>query len=190
VNWPTGEIPLTLLEAASELGEVFSRFQIRYALIGALAAGYRSRGRSTRDVDFLVSIPQLTLPPLLDELQARGFEFDPTTAIREWTQHHMLVMSYHGARVDWLKPAIAAYAHVLDGATEEPWIHHPIRIASPEGVILLKLIAFRPQDVVDIESVIISNRASLDIDWIRTEWQSFAELEDPRMQRLMEMVKA
>lgn len=188
MNWPAGEVPLTSLEAASELGEVFGRFQIRYALIGALASGYRSRARSTRDVDFLLSVPQITLPPLLEELKARGFEFDLMTAIKEWTQHHMLVMSYHGTRVDWLKPPIAAYAHVLDRATLEPWLHHPIRIASPEGVILLKLIAFRLQDQVDIESVVVSNRSTLDVDWIRTEWQSIADLDDPRMQRFMDWV--
>src|SRR5262249_27244729 len=101
MNGPAGVVPLPLLEVVSELGEVFDRFQVRYALIGALAAGYRSRARSTRDADFLLNIPQLTLPTLLDELQARGFEFDMTTAIREWTQRHMVVLSYHGVRVDW-----------------------------------------------------------------------------------------
>jgi hypothetical protein len=183
---PAGEVPSTLIEAVEELASAFDRFEIRYALIGALAAGYRSRPRSTRDVDFLLSIPSLKLPPLLDDLRSKGFDFDLAVAIREWTQEHMLVMSFRGVRIDWLKPPIPAYSHVLDRATDEPWLNRAIRIASAEGLILLKLLAFRPQDQVDIENIVLSNRATLDLDWIRTEWKSIASLDDPRMKRLME----
>ena len=180
------EFPTILLEAADEFAAACSQFHVRYALIGALASGYRSRPRSTRDADFLLTVPQLTLPPLLEELQRRGFEFEMTDAIRAWSRDHMFVMAYHGSRVDLLKPPLAAYSHVLDRATEEPWLHNPIRIATAEGVILLKLIAFRLQDQADIESVIASNRETLDVEWIRNEWKTFADLDDPRMRRLME----
>jgi hypothetical protein len=180
----------TLIEAAEVLAAAFDRFEIRYALIGAMAAGYRSRPRSTRDVDFLLSIPALKLPPLLDDLLGREFEFDPTVAIREWTQEHMLVMSFRGVRIDWLKPPIPVYAHVLDRATEEPWLHRTIRIATAEGVILLKLLAFRPQDQVDIENIVLANRPTLDVDWIRAEWQTVASLDDPRMVRFLEWANA
>ena len=74
----------------------------------------------------------------------------------------------------------------LDRATDEPWLHRQIRIASAEGLILLKLLAFRPQDQVDIENIVLANRKTLDLDWIRTEWQTVASLDDPRMKRLLE----
>ena len=187
---PAGVVPSTMIEAVEQLASAFDRFEIRYALIGALAAGYRSRPRSTRDVDFLLSIPSLKLPALLEDLKSKDFDFDPAVAIREWTQEHMLVMSFRGIRIDWLKPPIPAYAHVIDRATEEPWLHRPIRIASADGLIFLKLVAFRPQDQVDIENIVISNRATLDLDWIRTEWQTVASLDDPRMKRLLEWTNA
>jgi len=61
-------------------------------------------------------------------------------------------------RVDWLEPVIPMYAHILDRATEETWRNQPMRIASADGLILLKLIAFRGQDQADIENLVAANR--------------------------------
>ncbi len=167
-----------------------AHYHVPYALIGGMATGYRSQPRFTKDLDFLLNVPQLVLPQLLEDLQRRGFEFDTVDTIREWTQHHMVVLSFHGIRVDWLQSVIPAYVHVLDHATEETWLNQPIRIASAEGLILLKLLAFRPQDQVDIENLIAAQRDSLDLDWIRAEWQTVMSLDDPRMHRLLEWVGA
>ena len=184
----SSELPHPLLEASLELAAALNQFQVRYALIGGVAAGYRTHPRFTRDIDFLLSVPQLVLPPLLEDLQRRGFEFDLLATIREWTEHHMVVLSYHGIRVDWLKSVLPAYVHVLDCATEENWLGHPIWIASAEGLVLLKLLAFRTQDQVDIENLVAAHRDTLDLDWIRGEWQTVTSLDDPRMRHLMELV--
>ena len=98
----------------------------------------------------------------------------------------MVVLSYKGIRIDWLKPVLSAYTHVLERATDENWLGQSIRIASAEGLILLKLLAFRTQDQLDIENLLAANPGKIDFDWIRTEWQSIASLDDPRMKRLME----
>jgi hypothetical protein len=182
------ELPHPLLDASLNLAGALYEFQVRYALIGGVAAGYRTHPRFTRDIDFLLNIPQLVLPPLLEDLKRRGFEFDTLATIREWTEHHMVVLAYHGIRVDWLKSVLPAYVHILDRATEETWLNQPIRIASADGLILMKLLAFRTQDQVDIENLVAANRDSLDLDWIRTEWQTLASLDDARMRRLMELV--
>jgi hypothetical protein len=182
------ELPHPLLDASLELARALNQFQVRYALIGGVAAGYRTHPRFTRDIDFLLHVPQLVLPPLLEDLKRRGFEFDTLATIREWTEHHMVVLSYHGIRVDWLKSVLPAYVHVLDRATEEIWLNQPIRIASAEGLILMKLLAFRTQDQVDIENLVAAHEGTLDLDWIRAEWQTVASLDDPRMRRLLELM--
>jgi hypothetical protein len=177
-----------LLDGTLELADALNHSQLKYALIGGLAVGYRTQARFTRDADFLLVIPQITLPTLLETLAQRGFTFDDVTAIREWTQEHMTVLSYHGIRIDWLKPVIPAYQHVLDRATEENWLDHRIRVASAEGLILLKLLAFRTQDQLDIENLVAANRDQLDVAWIQAEWQTLAGLDDPRMRRFLELV--
>jgi hypothetical protein len=175
--------------AMAEASAAMDRHKVPYALIGGLATSYRSQPRFTKDIDFLVKVPQLVIAPLLEDFHARGFEFDTLATIGEWTQHHMVALSYHGIRIDWLKPLIPAYLHVLDCATNERWFDQSIRIASAEGLILLKLLAFRSQDQVDIENLVAANRDTLDLHWIKTEWEALADRDDPRMIKLLELVE-
>jgi hypothetical protein len=147
-------------KALAETTAAMDHLAVSYALIGGMAASYRSQPRFTKDIDFLVQVPQAVLPRLLEDLLRRGFEFDTVATIGEWTQHHMVTLSYHGIRIDWLKPLIPAYLHILQLATEETWLDQPIRIASVEGLILLKLVAYRTQDQVDIENLVAANAES------------------------------
>jgi len=176
------ELPQHLVTGLLALAQALEGRGLRYALIGGVAAGYRSRPRFTQDLDFLLQVPQLVLPGLLEDLHARGFTFDTETAIRQWTQEHLTVLSFHGVRIDWLKPVLPLYQQVIDLARAEPWLGCSIRIAAPEGLILLKLLADRSQDRVDVENLVAANRGQLDLDLIHQAWQTVAELSDPRMQ--------
>ena len=53
---------------------------------------------------------------------------------------------------------------------------------------MLKLLAFRSQDQIDIENLVAANRDTLDMDWIKAEWEPLADPDDPRMLRLLEWV--
>jgi hypothetical protein len=177
-----------LLDGLAAAAEGLRARRINYAVIGGMATTFRGQPRTTKDIDFLLQVPQLQLPGLLDELAARGFACDPATTIREWTQEHMTTLSFRGIRIDWLKPVIPLYQHVLDRATEETWLGHPIRVASAEGLILIKLLAYRPQDVVDIENLVAAHRETLDLGWIQSEWATVAAADDPRMAGVVELV--
>jgi hypothetical protein len=175
-------------DGAVLVSEAIRRAGVSYALIGGLAVGYRTELRFTRDVDCLLRVPQLKLPGLLDDLIAHGFTCDPTTTIREWTQEHMTTISFRGVLIDWLKPVIPVYQHILDRATEERWLGHSVRVASVEGLILMKLLAYRTQDQLDIENLVAAHRDTLDLAWVQSEWATVAALDDPRMGRLVELM--
>ena len=78
---------------------------------------------------------------------------------------------------------------MLDSARVEKWRSHAIRIASPEGLILTKLVAFRTQDQADIEDLVAANRDQLDLETIRREWQIVAGRDDPRSLWLKETLQ-
>jgi hypothetical protein len=63
-------------------------------------------------------------------------------------------------------------------------------VATAEGLILLKLLAFRLQDQTDVEALVAANQAVLDVDWIKAEWQTIFEPEDPRMRWFLGLVAA
>ena len=84
-----------LQQGLTELAEVLEARKVPYALIGGLAVSYRSLTRATEDIDLALSVPQLSLPAVLDDLHQRGFEFDLTTVIREWNANSMTVIRRH-----------------------------------------------------------------------------------------------
>jgi len=181
--------PPDALEAAlTDIVTVLSNAGVSYALIGGLATGYRSRPRYTKDIDLIIDIPQISLPAVLDALGGLGFEFDQREVIAEFSRHHMAVLWRNGVRIDWLKPLLPVYRHVLERSLPEPGPAGPVHVATAEGLILLKLLAFRLQDQTDIEALVAANRTALDVDWIQAEWQSVFALDDPRMQWFLDLL--
>lgn len=178
-----------LVRAVGLLVDVFFARSIRYALMGGLATILRGRPRFTRDVDVLLEVPQLALPGLLDELSRLGFDFDAATVIREYVQDHITVIHYGAVRIDWLKPVLPLYSQTLDRASSLTWADgRSVNVASAEGLIVTKLVAFRPQDQVDIETLLSANRDNIDLAWIRRTWSAVSEDEDARTKWLEEAI--
>lgn len=171
-----------LVRAVDLLSEAFASRSVRHALIGGLATSMRGRPRLTQDVDFLIDVPQLALPGLLDDLVARGFSLDPAVVIPEYVRQHMTSFSFGGeVRIDWLEPVLPFYSRALSDAQPLAWSQgHSVRVATPEGLILTKMVAFRPLDQSDIETLLTANRDTIDVDLIRREWSPFAASEPER----------
>lgn len=170
-----------LIRAVEILGEVFEARGVNYALLGGLATMLRGRPRFTQDVDILLDVPQIALPGLLDELIERGFSLDRDTVIRQFVQEHMTAFRFGVVRIDWLKPVLPLYVHALAAATSFPWTEgHQLRVLTPEGLVVTKLVSFRPQDQEDIRTLLAANRDEIDLDVIRREWATVSQGEEAR----------
>ncbi|HTU89934.1 MAG TPA: hypothetical protein VMF69_07550 [Gemmataceae bacterium] len=170
-----------LVRAVELLAETFAARSIRYALVGGLATALRGRPRFTQDVDVLLDVPQLALPGLLDDLARAGFLFDRDMVVREYVREHMTAFRFGSVRIDWIKPVLPLYARTLAEASSLTWTEgHTLRVAKAEGLILTKMVSFRPQDQVDIETLLIANRDELDVNLIQQEWSAVAAGEEAR----------
>jgi hypothetical protein len=176
-----GSLPEGLDRAVESIAEAFADRSVRHALIGGIATSLRGRYRSTQDVDLLIEVPQLALPALLDDLVDRGFTLDPAVVIKEYVREHMTAFSYGTVRIDWLKPVLPLYLRALADAEPLVWSDgHTVRVATAEGVILTKMLSFRPQDQLDIDTLLTANRDTVNIDLIHEEWSPFAASEPER----------
>ena len=93
-----------VLSALREVAATLTDSGIRYALIGGLAVAMRGQVRATKDVDLLLSVPQLLLPKFLERVLERGFKLDVTESIRVWNADGLLqIVSPLGIRVDLLR---------------------------------------------------------------------------------------
>jgi hypothetical protein len=175
---PPGRDPIeeALLAVTGELEAA----GVHYALIGGLAAAEHGVIRATQDVDLLLTVPAVSLPGLLEALQEAGCRVDTDRVIREWTRDHLTRIYFGSVPIDWLAPVIPLFQVVLDRAAVRRMLGRPVRVADAEGTVLMKLVAFRPEDRHDVEAIAA---ASPGLDWafVRRELEQVFESDDERM---------
>jgi hypothetical protein len=150
---------------------------IPYALIGGLAVSALGRERFTKDVDFTISI---------DESQAKTleklFKGDPIykvhliSFISSPKIPDMFRIFWRETPVDLLVANTDFQKEIVQRALSETVAGRTIKIATPEDLIVLKLLADRPQDQADI-SVLLKRYQRLDWAYIE-KWCRVWEIED------------
>lgn len=83
-----------------------------------------------------------------------------------------------------MRPILPAYARVLDRAVNAQIFGHAVRVSSAEGLIVMKLIAMRPQDEADIQDLLSAYAGDLDLSYVRQELETVAQPDDPRLAKL------
>jgi hypothetical protein len=73
------------------------------------------------------------LPAVLEEMNEIGGDIDVMSAIKAWNTNHMLVYQVNSIRVDWLKPVIPTYSHIIEHGLTEKLDSIPLKVASPKG---------------------------------------------------------
>lgn len=179
----------TLTQAFDALVTTLNARGVRYAIIGGLATLQHTRVRTTDDIDVLLMIPQVSMPGLFESLGARGFTLEVGKSVRELRDHGMTAIRFGDVIVDLLRPVIPAYARVLDRTVETQILGQTVRVSSAEGLIVMKLIAMRPQDEGDIQDIPSAYAGTLDLAFVRAELETFPEPDDPRREKFEGWVK-
>jgi len=126
-----------------------------YALIGGLAISARSKPRATKDVDFLVSTEfedkffkeVASLPGFKAELK-KGDSGDPIRVlIRLYGKDQTAVADFIISHLNWQQ-------EVIDNATEIELEKEKIPVPQAEDLVVLKLKAGSPQDLLDAEELL------------------------------------
>lgn len=183
---PAGQ---TLRQAFEALVSTLNERGVRYAIIGGLAIIQHTRVRTTDDIDALLAVPQVALPGLFEALRERGFTINLQQSIREFRDDGFTSIRFADVIVDLMQPMIPAYAHVLDRAISTDILGHSVRISSAECLVVMKLIAMRPQDESDIQDLLSAYGDELDFDFIRTELEAFTAPGDPRRAKFATWVR-
>ncbi|MEI8376417.1 MAG: nucleotidyltransferase [Planctomycetota bacterium] len=178
-----------LQQVLDRLAQVLNEHRTNYALIGGLGAAVRGTVRTTWDIDLLVATSQMELPRLLESLQQEEFDLEVYRAIRSWNEDNLLEFRYGQVRVDWIKALLPLFQRILERAKWEDIGGRPIRVADAEGLLVLKLIAMRPQDQQDIQGILTANRGLLDLDWVRCQWWAVVDEDDPAKLQFEQFVR-
>lgn len=161
------------MDAFASLKRLLSETEIAYALIGAYAVNVYLEPRNTADVDLVVQATEDNVEALKDILQASSFsiQFEHKTdeapvpdIIRFKSADHTLVVDVQISKTDFQR-------EVIDRAVDV----EGFRVATAEDLIVMKLIANRVKDRIDLEGLITLP----EIDWKYVQkWAEMWDVDD------------
>ncbi len=182
-----------LTAALRDFASLFERLQASYVLMGGFAVRVYGIPRPTYDVDFTIAIARERLPELYRAISESGYTV-PEPYESGWVDQ-IAGMPLVKARLFFEGSTIDIDIFLAESAFQDQLLARrkrqqlddmPVWLVSPEDLILLKLIASRPRDLVDIDDVLFI-QGSLDEDYMR-RWAErlhvLAELEDALARRL------
>lgn len=161
------------------LGESFRIAGLRHALIGAHAVIAWSIPRATADFDFIVAASRDSIASLRAALESQGLQIhrlqNPSASsgpdfVQLKTPDQLLQVDLQTAKTEYQDLIIAR------AVADE---RYGISVASPEDIVVLKLLAMRGKDQRDIHVLIEAREDTLDWEyiehWART-WDVVKEL--------------
>ena len=170
-----------LASAAAAVLSMLDAANVPACLIGGLVVPRWGQPRATTDADFTVLAPYGEEAPVVDLLLAGFRGRRPDARAFALAQRVLLLVSDEGVAID---VALAAFPFEVDAITKaSPWEIAPgvvVRTCSAEHLVVYKLVAARPQDLVDMAGIVRRQGVRLNVDFIRLWGREFAELkEDP-----------
>lgn len=177
-----------LAAAAATVLSVLEAAGVPACLIGGLVVARWGQPRATTDADFSVLAPYGDEAPVIDVLLDRFKARRPDARAFALAHRVLLLASDEGVGID---VALAAFPFEIDAIEKaSPWHIAPgviVRTCSAEHLVVYKLVAARPQDLVDMAGIVRRQGLRLDAEFVRLWGREFAELkEDPDLLRPFE----
>ena len=152
----------------------FERAQVPYAFIGAHAVNTWVEPRLTADIDVTAAADAAALRRLEGHLTAEGWSTERTHGaeqpsgpdfVRFVSGDRSMTLEVQAAKTDYQREVVARAIDAENG----------VRVATPEDLIVLKLIANRPKDQADLLALI----ALPNLDWPHVHrWADVWEVSD------------
>jgi hypothetical protein len=177
----SADVPDTppLLAAAGQVLRILGAAGHRACLIGGLAVQRWGEPRVTQDVDVSVLAPYGDEAAVIATLTA-AFQLRMAGAEQFALDRRVLLLRtpVH-VNVDVALAAHPFEAEAIARAvTWTPESDLDLRVCMAEHLVVYKLVAARPQDLVDVSNVVRRQGRRLDIDVVRRWGREFAELKD------------
>ena len=177
-----------IVEAAREILDWLDAAGWRACVIGGLAVQRWGEPRLTQDVDLTVLVGLGDEARFIDGVLGRFDGRRPDARRFALTYRVLLVRASVGVPLDM---ALGSTQFEIDSVDRSSnWEIEPgrvIRTCSAEDLVVHKLIAGRPRDVADVESIVARQLGHLDSERVRRTLAAFAELkEDPELSRPFE----
>jgi hypothetical protein len=181
-----------LFDAARDLQTLLEKRGWGFCFIGGLAVLRWGEPRFTRDVDLTLLCPFGSEDEVSGPLLDAGY-LGRIPDVREFARRNrvLLLRSPSGVPIDIALAALPFEKALVERSSLfEFEAKSALRTCSAEDLIVLKLFAFRPRDVLDAETIAIRQRGALDWQYIATNLQPLAEVkEEPGIMAAFEKLR-
>ena len=159
--------------ALHEIVGLFGKLDVPYAVMGGFAVRVHGIPRPTHDVDFTIALERIRLPVLYEHLRELGYTVaDEYNA--GWVDavagmaivRARLFLEGRGIDIDIFLAESPYQQQLLVRRRSEEIDGSPVWFVSPEDLVLLKLISYRPRDIADIADVLFT-QGQLDGSYLR-----------------------
>lgn len=155
-----------LIEVLAKFAGELERRNFRYALIGGLAASIRGRIRATEDLDLILLCNLDEALTLVQSLGDSGF----STLLKDYEKVARsallipLIDQASGIQLDVAIGLSGFEKEIVERADPMIFEGHEFFVATPEDLVVMKVLAGRPQDLQDVKGIV-------DIQAERLDWQ-------------------
>ncbi|RLT39340.1 MAG: hypothetical protein DWI57_10455 [Chloroflexi bacterium] len=166
-----------LLDPVTAVQRLIDQFDQRGVIIGGVAVSLLGQPRLTADADAMLLLSFDELPQLLDLAQAQGLTPRISDVIPFARQSRVVLLKHEasGINVDISLGLLPFEVEAVERSREYQAGALRLRLPTPEDLIILKAVAHRPKDMLDIASI-IAVQSNLDQKRIAFWVQQFADL--------------
>jgi hypothetical protein len=175
-------------QVAEQLAARLEAARCDYALGGAIALGFWAEPRNTLDVDVTLYLPLDDPKGCMQLLENIGCELDRRRTEETLTEHTFCQVQLLGLRLDVFLPMSSFYEPAKARRRRVPIGSRHAYIWDAETLCVFKMMFFRRKDLVDIESILRSQGASLGHGWIERSLIELYGQRDPRINQWRELV--
>jgi len=145
------------LTVLKKLVKIFQSQKIPYMLVGGIATSIYGEPRATKDIDLMVMVKPYHLGKLLSTLKKNKFQFHAEEAkvLLEFGNRIMIYDPTGILRIDLWIPKTNYEKQAFKRRKKEMLKKTTLFTVSVEDLILLKLLAGRPKDIIDIEGILV-----------------------------------
>ncbi|MDH4273236.1 MAG: nucleotidyltransferase [Candidatus Aminicenantes bacterium] len=142
-----------------KIGSGLDKYHIPYMVIGGQAVLLYGEPRLTKDIDITLGIGVDRLGDmrgLVDRLSLKYLTADVEAFVRD-TMVLPVIEEKSGIRVDFIFSFSPYEKQAIERARDIPFGKTAVKFAALEDVIIHKMIAGRPRDIEDVQSVLLKN---------------------------------
>lgn len=168
---------MTALDRAIDaITRVLESLHIEYAVVGGIANAIWGEPRATIDVDVTISVDNDVLSQTVAAIakQFQAAVADPTSFVQQ--TRVLPVDTDEGVRIDVIFALMPFELDAIRRARRVPLGGRVVAVATPEDLVLMKIVSERPRDLADAEALVRRRASTLDRAYLEPRIRELASL--------------